>query len=55
MAYRRIRNFKNELRELLVEIINNKNLIYEKRENIKKIELKDAESIIFNEINAWYK
>ncbi|MEC7268633.1 MAG: UDP-N-acetylglucosamine--N-acetylmuramyl-(pentapeptide) pyrophosphoryl-undecaprenol N-acetylglucosamine transferase [Pseudomonadota bacterium] len=48
-------NFKNELRELLVEIINNKNLIYEKRENIKKIELKDAESIIFNEINAWYK
>ena len=48
-------SFNNELRNLISEIIDNRNLIHEKRRHIRLIEIKDAESTIFNEVNAWYK
>ncbi len=47
--------FSEELKKLLELILENEESILEKKENIAQIEVRDSETIIFNEVNAWYQ
>jgi UDP-N-acetylglucosamine--N-acetylmuramyl-(pentapeptide) pyrophosphoryl-undecaprenol N-acetylglucosamine transferase len=48
-------SFSVELKSLLVSILKNRESLLQKKQSISQIEIKDSETIIFNEVNAWYQ
>ena len=48
-------SFSVELKSLLVSILKNRESLLQKKQSISQIEIKDSETIIFNEVNAWYR